>query len=195
MEGIPNQGATCWLGSLVQCLRVVKEWPVSSDDPFTREFLKLMHGSNDLGPILSELSMDLGPNDSQEALFFILDKLGDKDFEGSEKQIVVTPKGRSESIVPCTIWFHPKKEWELLTEYDGHNVCMMTRILEKVPHVLVSDHVEEEYMGKTICAIIHWGMGHYVASVKTRTGDWVLANDHSITRITPIFKGYFAFYR
>jgi len=194
MEGIPNQGATCWLGALIQCLRVTKEWPLSSTDPFTHEFLKLMHGSSDLGPILSHLSMDIGPNDAQEALFFILDKLGDKDFEGSEKQIVVTPKGRSETIVPCTIWFQPKKEWEVLTGYDGHNVCTMSRVLEKIPRVLVSDHVsEDEYMGKRICAIIHWGMGHYVASVKTPDG-WVLANDHSVSNVTPVFKGYFAFY-
>jgi ubiquitin C-terminal hydrolase len=200
MEGIPNQGATCWLGTLVQCLRASKEWPTESTDSFTNEFLKLMNGSKDVTPFLRELSMDYGANDAQEALLFILDRLKDglaRDFEGSEKQTVITPKGRSESFHPCTVWFKPKSSYEFVTQYDGHNVCAIERSLHTVPNILVSDYVSNEFMGKTPFAIVHWGYGHYIASVKTVQGSWVTINDNAISQEmdTPTYRGYFAFYK
>ena len=204
-QGLPNIGATCWLNALVQCMRVSREWTEKSDDPFTIEFLKLVRGdTDDTTHFLKELPMDpfgAGPNDSQEALMYILDRLertiGLKTFTGKVKQIVIYPGGRSVTVNPCSVWFHQDKD-DIFSNYEDstgkiHNVAAIQRELVEVPEVLISDRVTDELFGKKLIGIVHWSMGHYVAFVKYND-DWYCANDSSVTSASPILRGYVGFY-
>ena len=205
MQGLPNMGATCWLNALIQCMRASRTWDQSSDDPFTSEFIKLMRcDSDNTTAFLKQLPMDPfgdGPNDSQEALMYILDRLERTinltTFTGEVTQTVIYPGGRSEYKTPCTVWFHQDKE-DIITNYEDssgkiHNVAAIQRHLTKVPEVLVSDRITDELFGKKLFGIIYWGMGHYVAFV-CKDNEWYCANDASISKATPIFKGYVGFY-
>lgn len=208
MKGLPNLGATCWLNALVQCMRASREWDeeCSETDQFTCEFLKLMNEDHDnTTDFLKHLPTDPfsdGPNDSQEALMYILDKLEKtielKDFTGEVTQTVVFPGGKSVTKNECTVWFHTEKDdvVENYTDSSGHthNVSVVQRRLTKVPKILLSDHICEKMFDKKLFGIIHWGWGHYVAFV--REGDeWYCANDSSITKATPVMRGYVGFYR
>jgi hypothetical protein len=142
-----------------------------------------------------------GPNDSQEALMYILDRLertiGLKTFTGKVTQTVIYPAGRSVTANPCTVWFHQDTE-DILSKYEDskgkiHNVAAIQRHLTEVPEVLISDRVTDELFGKKLIGIVHWSMGHYVAFVKYQD-DWYCANDSSITKASPILRGYVGFY-
>ena len=213
MKGLDNIGATCWLNALVQCLRVSRNWTEEAPegDSFTSEFLKLVKCETDnTTHFLKELPMNsFGNNssDSQEALLYILDRLersiGLKDFTGRAKQIVIFPGGRSETVNPCTVWFHGNStKPETLAGYEDHtgkthNVAVIKRELVQVPEILVSDHavIDEPFYDKNLLGIVCWGMGHYVAYVK-EAGDWWYVNDHHyIKKEKPNLSGtYIAFY-
>ncbi len=210
MKGLDNIGATCWLNALVQCLRVSRNWTEEGGDSFTSEFLKLVRGETDnTTQFLRELPMTpFGNNasDAQEALLYILDRLERsihlKDFTGQVKQTVIFPGGRSETVSPCTVWFRPKTEQDVLSGYEDtsgkiHNVAVIKRELVKVPDILISDYAtaDEPFHGKQLLGIVCWGMGHYVAYVK-EAGDWWYVNDHHhIKKEKPNLSGtYIAFY-
>jgi hypothetical protein len=177
-----NLGATCWLNALIQCLRVSKEWSGTS------EFHKLVRSESDnktefLEKELTEFKNE--PSDSQEALLYILDKIGDKDFEGEVTQTVVYPGGKSVTKEPCTVWFHQNKS-DVISDYvdsNGkvYNVAVVCRELTRIPKILVTDSVEE-YQGKQLVGIVVWGMGHYVAYVKKPDGEWWYLNDDAEPR-------------
>lgn len=206
IQGLPNIGATCWLNALIQCMRVCREWNETSDDPFTSDFLKLVNYETDnTTSFLKKLPVNPfgdGPSDSQEALMYILDKLEKtiklKSFTGEVTQTVVYPGGRSTTKNPCTVWFHQEKE-DVISNYEDstgkiHHVAAIQRELTKVPEVLISDKVTESLFGKKLVGIIHWAMGHYVAFVNS-DGEWYCANDVSVTKATPVLKGYVGFYK
>lgn len=205
MQGLPNIGATCWLNALLQCMRVSREWKEISDDPFTSDFLKLVRYETDnTTDFLKNLPTDPfspGPNDSQEALMYILDKLektiGLRDFNGDVTQTIVFPGGKSITNTTCTIWFHAEKD-DVIENYEDssgniHKVAVIQRRLTRVPKILVSDHVTENLFDKKLFAIVHWGWGHYVAFIK-KDDEWYCANDAHISKATPIMKGYIGFY-
>lgn len=204
MQGLPNLGATCWLNALLQCMRASRKWNETSDDPFTFEWLKLMNGADNTTEFLKHLPTDPfspGPNDSQEALMFILDKLEKtihlKDFTGEVTQTVIYPGGKSITKNPSTVWFHTEKD-DTIEDYEDdsgniHKVSVIQRRLTKVPKILLSDTIRETLFDKKLFGIVHWGWGHYVAFV--REGDeWYCANDACITKATPVMKGYIGFY-
>lgn len=208
MKGLPNLGATCWLNAIIQCLREVREWNEVSEDPFTSELLKLLkYESDNTTNFLKELPMNPfgdGPNDSQEALLYVLDRLERtinlSDFTGQLTQTVVYPKGRSVCKVPFTVWFKSNEKDDVIdgyTDAEGHShrVSIVQRTLTKLPKILISDSIEEEMYGKKIRAIVHWGFGHYVAFVKDKKDDsWWSVSDSLVTKATPILKGYIGFY-
>jgi hypothetical protein len=209
MKGLENIGATCWLNALIQCLRVSRNWTEESPegDSFTREFLRLVKCETDnTTDFLRELPMNTFGNnssDSQEALLYILDRMDLKDFTGQVKQIVVFPGGRSETVNPCTVWFHGNStKNETISGYEDHtgkihNVAVIKRELVQVPEILVSDYAtfDEPFYGKNLIGVVIWGMGHYVAYVK-EAGDWWYVNDHRyIKKEKPNLSGtYLAFY-
>jgi ubiquitin C-terminal hydrolase len=206
MQGLPNIGATCWLNALVQCMRVSREWNETSDgDTFTSEFLKLVRCDTDnTTHFLKELPIDPfgdGPSDSQEALMYILDRLERtinlKSFTGEVTQTVIYPGGRSTYKTQCTVWFHQEND-DAITNYEDssgkiHNVAVIQRELTKVPEVLVSDKIADTLFDKKLVGIVHWSFGHYVAYVR-KDDEWYCANDSSISKATPILKGYIGFY-
>ncbi len=208
IQGLPNLGATCWLNTIIQCLRVTKDWKnvKKAEDPFTYEFLKLVnYESDNTTEFLKNLPINPfgdGPSDSQEALLYILDRLERTikltDFTGEVTQTIVYPGGRSVSKTPCTVWFNQEKD-DVLSGYEDHNgkihnVAVIKRELTRVPDILVSDKVADELFGKKILAIVHWGFGHYVAYVK-ENDEWFCVSDSHISKATPILKGYVAFYK
>lgn len=195
MKGLDNIGATCWLNSLVQCLRVCKNWESEKgQDDFSREFYRLVRGETDnTTHFLKELPIQFGngPSDSQEALLYILDRLNLKEFVGEVTQTVVYPDGRSVSKTPCTIWFHQDKPdaFRGYTDDTGktHNVAVIERKLTRVPEILVSDTVCEELFGKQLLGIVCWvPFGHYVAYVR-EAGDWWIVDDSRVKREDPVF--------
>ncbi len=208
MKGLPNLGATCWLNALIQCLRVTREWNENAEDEFTVELLKLLRcETDDTTNFLRQLPMNPfgnGPNDSQEALLYILDRLERtvhlKDFTGELNQTVIYPGGRSVIRgVPFTVWFQSNEKEDVIEGYadssgETHRVSVVRRELTKVPDILVSDKISEELFGKKLVGIVHWGFGHYVAFVK-EGDDWWSANDSLVTKASPIFKGYIGFYK
>lgn len=164
-QPLVNEGATCWLNALVQCLKAVNSWPLDT----------------------SVLPPDLfgnTPSDSQEALVFLIDKLNLKRFVGEETQTVVYPGGRSVTKNECTLWFHHRERSEVLSGYTDaegktHRVAVVQRELTRVPEILVSDVARLELSGKKLRGIVCWGWGHYIAYV--RYGDqWWLTNDDHI---------------
>lgn len=181
-----NLGATCWLNAVTQCLRVCKrDWNSDKSDEFTLEFLKLVRGeTDDTTQFLGHLPFGNIPNDSQEALLYILDKIGDTDFEGEVTQTIVYPGGRSVSKTPCTIWFDQGKPDAITGYVDDsgkvYNVAVIERKLTRAPKILVSDTVKE-YSGKQLTGLVVWGMGHYVAYVK-KSGEWWYLNDDAEPR-------------
>jgi hypothetical protein len=204
MKGLINKGATCWINALIQCMRSVRAWSEQSDDPFTHEFLQLVKGAtDDTGPFLVLLGMDTCANDAQEAFLRIIDRLSldsvTAEFKGMQRQTVITPKGHSVHDEEFTIWFEPIKEHELLEGYDGHHISVMTRKIIRVPKILVSTHIssDDTYMGRTLSSIVHWGHGHYIASIRQPDMSWLIVNDTEIIPATPRtpYEGYFAFYK
>lgn len=176
-----NLGATCWLNALIQCLRVCKNWDSSQNS----EFHKLVRKDSDdtthfLENELSEFRNE--PSDSQEALLYILDKLNDKDFEGEVTQTVIYPGGKSVTKEPCTVWFHQDKS-DVISGYvdthnKTHNVAVVCRELTRVPKILVSDTLHEEYQGKHLIGFVLWIPGHYVAYVKKENIWWFMNDDN-----------------
>lgn len=206
MEGLPNLGATCWLNALVQCMRVSREWNETSDDPFTFEFLKLMRKESDnTTHFLKHLPMNPfgdGPNDSQEALVFILDRLEKtiqlSDFNGEVTQTVFYPGGKSITKNPCTVWFNQEKDDTIQDYIDAqgnkYNVAIVRRNLTKIPKILLSDVIRDELFDKKLTAVVHWGFGHYVALVK-KDGKWYCVNDMHVSEISNVSNsGYVGFY-
>ena len=205
MQGLPNLGATCWLNALLQCMRASRKWNETSDDLFTSEWIKLMNCETDnTTEFLKHLPTNPfsdGPNDSQEALMYILDKLEKtielKDFTGEVTQTIIFPGGKSVTKTPCTVWFHTEKDdvVENYTDSSGktHNVSVIQRRLTKVPQILLSDVVRETLFDKKLFGIVHWGWGHYVAFVRDGN-EWYCANDTHISKATPVMKGYMGFY-
>lgn len=194
--GIQNIGATCWLNALVQCFRTC---PSGSDlEHKTKQLLLDKFGNV--------------PNDAQEALVYIIDKLKLIDFVGEETQTIVFPGGKSITKTESTIWFHNKGRSEVISEYidehgKTHNVAIIQRELTKVPKILVSDTVSESgtLYGKELRGIVCWGWGHYIAYVKSKSTDlskssdlsdcWYCANDDHIKKVDSIpTSAYLAFY-
>ena len=178
-----NLGATCWLNALIQCLRVCKEWDQQSS---SSEFFRLVRGDSDnTTEFLKELPFGNEPNDSQEALLYILDKLGDKDFEGEVTQTIVFPGGKSVTKEPCTVWFSSNSS-DVVSGYvddtgKSHNVAVIQRELTRVPKILVSDIVQDQMFEKKLASVVVWGMGHYVAYVK-KNDEWLFLNDDAKPR-------------
>ena len=214
MKGLDNIGATCWLNALAQCLRVSRNWTEDAPegDQFTYEFLRLVKCDTDnTTAFLKELPMNSSfggnsPSDSQEALLYILDRLERSisltDFTGQVKQTVIYPGGRSETVSPCTIWFHGNSsKSETISGYEDHagkkhNVAVIKRELVKVPKILVSDYATDElFHGKKLLGVVIWGTGHYVSYVK-EAGEWWYVNDHHyIKKEKPnLSRTYIAFY-
>lgn len=212
MKGLPNIGSTCWLNALVQCLRVTRKWPqpdsTMTTDAFTLTLMKLLREeTDDTSEFLNELPIDpfgSGPNDSQEALLYILDRLertiNMTSFTGEVTQTVIFPGGRSVTKTPCTVWFKNNEHEDTITNYtdshgNTHNVAVIQRALTKIPDVLVSDIVQDDLFEKKLIGIVHWGFGHYTAYVKDSNGDWWSANDSHVAKASPILRGYIAFYK
>lgn len=194
VQGIPNEGATCWFGSLIQCLRISREWNEDpGDDPFVQEFYKIM--KSEPNQFLQEFVkqfpdfIDL-PSDSQEALFFILDRLGDartKDFTGEVTQKTHWPGGESIIKYPCTIWWNPKKDL-VLSDYkdDSGNVfhvAIQETILSTQPKILVTS-CSEPPNEKGLFALVALYGGHYVSFVKPND-EWLLVNDNVVHKASP----------
>ncbi len=202
--GIKNYGASCWLNALIQCMRVVLPKNVENDDPFRKEFFRLVREENeeeDTTHFLKMLPFQEGPNDSQEAMIYIIDRLKLKQFVGEITQTVIYPGGRSVTKSECTVWFRShkrEKEEEVVTEYvdatgKKHHIAVIQRELTTVPEILVSDDIQQELFGKNLVGIVHWGFGHYVAFVY-RDGDWWCVNDDQVSKATPVLRGYIGFY-
>ena len=182
-----NLGATCWLNALIQCLRVCKEWDSSSNSEFHRLVRRDSDDTTDF--LQKELPQFRNePSDSQEALLHILDKLGDKDFEGEVTQTVVFPGGKSVTKEPCTVWFESQDKQDVVSDYtcsEGkiHNVAVIQRQLTRVPKILVSDVSHAELHGKKLRALVVWvPMGHYIAFVRKSDDKWWYLDDDSEPR-------------
>lgn len=201
MQGIPNQGATCWFGSLIQCLRVCRDWSLDdpSDDPFIQEFYKIVKTEpNDfLEEFLKKFPDFSGlPNDSQEALLFILDRLGDRanDFTGEVTQTITWAEGTSVTKYPFTIWWSPKKEL-ILSDYQDSkgkkfHVAIQETVLSKKPKILVTSG-QDPPAEKGLTGLVPLYGGHYVAFVR-RENEWFLINDDVIHKASPdLSKSYY----
>lgn len=203
MNGLPNIGSTCWLNALVQCMRIVIDpTTMKTDTEFKTDFFKIIRGeSDDTSILLKHMPADPfgnNPSDSQEAFLYIIDKLDLKQFVGEVTQTIIYPGGRSVKKDECTIWFEQKRVTDVVQGYTDdsgktHKIAVIQRELTRVPDILVSDAIHEELFGKKLVGIIHWGFGHYVAFVKF-DGDWWCADDASVTKVTPVLKGYIGFY-
>lgn len=203
-EGIQNQGATCWFGSLIQCLRVCRDW--SHDDPgqdqFTQEFYKIVKSEPNqfLQEFLKKFPDFTGlPSDSQEALLFILDRLetsiGFKDFTGEVTQTITWAEGTSVTKYPCTIWWAPEKELVLSDYQDStgkkFHVAIQETRLTKVPKVLVTSG-QTPPIEKGLTGLVALYGGHYVAFVRPDGDEWFLVNDEAVHKASPdLSKSYY----
>lgn len=205
-EGIPNQGATCWFGSLIQCLRVCRNWSLDepSDDPFTQEFYKIVKSEPNqfLQEFLKKFPDFTGlPSDSQEALLFILDRLGEtrsKDFAGEVTQTITWAEGTSVTKYPCTIWWAPEKELVLSDYQDStgkkFHVAIQETSLTKVPKVLVTSG-QGPPTEKGLVGLVALYGGHYVAFVR-HEDEWFLVNDDAVHRASPdLSQSYYLAFR
>lgn len=196
--GIPNQGATCWFGSLIQCLRTCRDWSedTGAADSFTKEFYRIVKSEPNefLREFLTKYQDFQGlPNDSQEALFFILDQLeksiGLKDFNGETTQTITWAEGTSVTKYPCTIWLEPEKDL-VLSEYRDNSgktfhVAIQQTVLSKKPKVLVTSS-RTPPKDKGLTGLVALYGGHYVSFVRPLgTDEWFLINDDQVHRASP----------
>jgi len=201
-EGIPNQGATCWFGSLIQCLRVCRDWTEDpGQDPFTQEFYKIVKSEPNqfLQEFLKKFPDFTGlPSDSQEALLFILDRIGEtrsKDFTGEVTQTITWAEGTSVTKYPCTIWWAPEKELVLSDYQDStgkkFHVAIQETVLTTRPKVLVTSG-QTPPSEKGLTGLVALYGGHYVAFVKSTDGEWFLVNDDAVHKASPdLSKSYY----
>ena len=203
-EGIQNQGATCWFGSLIQCLRTCRDW--SHDDPgqdqFTQEFYKIVKSEPNqfLQEFLKKFPDFTGlPSDSQEALLFILDRLeasiGLKDFTGEVTQTITWAEGTSVTKYPCTIWWAPEKDLVLSDYQDStgkkFHVAIQETRLTKVPKVLVTSG-QTPPIEKGLTGLVALYGGHYVAFVRPDGDEWFPVNDEAVHKASPdLSKSYY----
>ena len=199
--GIPNQGATCWFGSLIQCLRTCRDWSHEDpgQDPFTQEFYKIVKSEPNefLREFLKKFPDFTGlPNDSQEALFFILDRLGDlaKDFTGEVTQTITWAEGTSVTKYPCTVWCPPDKELVLSDYKDSYgktfHVAIQETVLSTRPRILVTSS-REPPPEKGLTGLVALYGGHYVAFVRPDK-EWFLVNDDAAHQASPdLSKSYY----
>jgi len=195
VQGIPNQGATCWFGSLIQCLRTCRDWSEDpGQEPFTQEFYKIMKSEPNefLQEFLKKFPDFTGlPSDSQEALLFILDRLeasiGFKDFTGEVTQTITWAEGTSITKYPCTIWWAPEKDLVLSDYQDStgkkFHVAIQETRLTKVPKVLVTSG-QTPPIEKGLTGLVALYGGHYVAFVR-HEDEWFLVNDDAVHRASP----------
>jgi ubiquitin C-terminal hydrolase len=202
-EGISNEGATCWFGSLIQCLRTCRDWSEDpGDDPFTQEFYKIVKSEPNefLKEFLSKYQdFQGGPNDSQEALFFILDQLeksiGLKDFAGETTQTTTWAEGSSVKKYPCTIWLEPENDLVISGYKDeagkSFHVAIQQTVLSRKPKVLVTTSGKNPPNDKGLTGLVALYGGHYVAFVRT-DDEWFLVNDNQVHKASPdLSKTYY----
>jgi ubiquitin C-terminal hydrolase len=202
-EGISNQGATCWFGSLIQCLRTCRAWTEDpGDDSFTQEFYKIVKSEPNefLREFLSKYQDFQGvPNDSQEALFFILDQLeksiGLKDFTGETTQTTTWVEGSSVQKYPCTIWLEPEKDLVISGYKDDtgkeFHVAIQQTVLSRKPKVLVTTSRINPPSDKGLTGLVALYGGHYVAFVRS-DDEWFLVNDNQVHKASPdLSKPYY----
>jgi ubiquitin C-terminal hydrolase len=187
VRGIPNYGGTCWFGALYQCLRVTLGLRTSPKTFYDQHFKDWQ-----------------GPNDVQEALLYIIDRLKLKEFEGETTQTIeYGDSKKSIKKFPSTLFlgYSGFEDLDDFKDDDGvlYKNARKHEVLTTVPEILVvstGEGADVTMFGKDLKALIPWGGGHYIAFVKDDTEEWFMVDDIQVTEATPNLdiRYYLAFY-
>jgi len=137
-----------------------------------------------------------GPNDAQEALIMLIDKLNLNEFVGECTQTIHYSGGTSVNTYPFSVFLESKDL--VLSDYidssgNVHPVSIQTNKISKVPKILVVTPLGKS-SEENLVALLVWNHGHYFAFVKDP--EWFRVDDEDVIQATPNFdmKYYLAFY-